>query len=135
MITKQTHSTVFVIDQDRAKAFYTEQLGYEVRDDARMGDFRWLTVAPKTQPDHCLVLMALKPNPWMDAETVAQIRALVEKGALGGGVVACDDIQRTYEEMKARGVTFISPPQQMPYGMEAVFRDDSGNFFSLGERK
>lgn len=135
MITKQTHSTVYVFDQDRAKAFYTEKLGFEVRDDARLGDFRWLTVAPKTQPDHCLVLMALKPTQFMNQETVDAIKKLVETGKLGGGVVECDDIQRTYEELKSRGVEFISPPREMPYGVEAIFRDDSGNFFSLGQKK
>lgn len=135
MITKHSHSTVYVIDQDRAKAFYTEKLGFEVRDDARMGDFRWLTVAPKTQPDACIVLMALEPGPFMDEESVAMLRKLLEKGVLGGGVVETDNIRRTYEELKARGVEFISEPKEMPYGIEALFRDDSGNFFSMGERK
>jgi predicted enzyme related to lactoylglutathione lyase len=135
MITKQTHSTVYVLDQDHAKAFYTDKLGFEVRDDAKMGDFRWLTVAPKTQPDHCLVLMALKPSKFMDEETVASISKLVQAGKLGGGVVECDDIHRTYEELKGRGVDFVSPPREMPYGVEAIFRDDSGNFFSLGQKK
>jgi predicted enzyme related to lactoylglutathione lyase len=135
MITKHSHSTVYVLDQDRAKAFYTEKLGFEVRDDARMGDFRWLTVAPKTQPDACIVLMALKPNQFMDAESVEMIKKLLGKGVLGGGVVETDDCRRTYEELKARGVEFISEPKEMPYGIEAVFRDDSGNFFSMGERK
>ena len=135
MITKHSHSTVYVQDQDRAKAFYTEKLGFEVRDDARMGDFRWLTVAPKTQPDACIILMALKANQFMDEESVAMLRTLQEKGVLGGGVVETDNCRRTYEELKARGVQFISEPKEMPYGIEAVFRDDSGNFFSMGERK
>jgi catechol 2,3-dioxygenase-like lactoylglutathione lyase family enzyme len=135
MITKLSHTTVWVVDQDRAKAFYTEKLGFEVRDDARMGAFRWLTVGPKTQPDLRIVLMKIGSGPKMDEASAAQLRALVEKGALGGGVVECDDIQKTYEELSARGVEFASPPKQMPYGIEAVFRDDSGNFFSLGQKK
>jgi predicted enzyme related to lactoylglutathione lyase len=135
MITKHSHTTVYVLDQDRAKAFYTEKLGFEVRDDARMGDFRWLTVAPKTQPDACLVLMALEPNQFMDEESCAMLKKLLEKGVLGGGVVETDNCRRTYEELEARGVEFISEPKEMPYGIEAVFKDDSGNFFSMGERK
>jgi predicted enzyme related to lactoylglutathione lyase len=135
MITKHSHSTVYVLDQDREKAFYTEKLGFEVRDDARMGDFRWLTVAPKTQPDACIVLMALKPNQFMDEESCAMLKKLLEKGVLGGGVVETDDCRRTYQELKARGVEFISEPKEMPYGIEALFKDDSGNFFSMGERK
>jgi predicted enzyme related to lactoylglutathione lyase len=135
MITRHSHTTVYVLDQDRAKAFYTEKLGFEVRDDAKMGDFRWLTVAPKTQPDACIILMALKPGPMMDQEACDMIRALLKKGVLGGGVVETDNCRRTYEELKAKGVEFIREPKEMPYGIEALFRDDSGNFFSMGERK
>ena len=135
MITKHSHSTVYVLDQDRAKAFYTDKLGFEVRDDAKMGDFRWLTVAPKTQPDACIILMALKPGPMMDEEACDMIRRLLAKGVLGGGVVETDDCRRTYEELKAKGVEFIREPKEMPYGIEALFRDDSGNFYSMGEKK
>jgi catechol 2,3-dioxygenase-like lactoylglutathione lyase family enzyme len=135
MITKHSHSTLYVLDQDRAKAFYTEKLGFEVRDDARLGDFRWLTVAPKTQPDACIILMALKPGPMMDQEACDTIRGLLAKGVLGGGVLETDDCRRTYQELLAKGVTFIREPKEMPYGIEALFRDDSGNFWSMGERK
>jgi predicted enzyme related to lactoylglutathione lyase len=135
MIIKHSHSTVYVLDQDRAKAFYTEKLGFEVRDDARLGEFRWLTVAPKTQPDACIILMALKPTPMMDQEACDMIRALLAKGVLGGGVLEADDCRRTYEELMAKGVNFIREPKEMPYGIEALFRDDSGNFWSMGERK
>ena len=135
MITKHSHSTVYVLDQDRARAFYTEKLGFEVRDDVRMGDFRWLTVAPKTQPDACIVLMALRPVGHMDQEACDLLRRLLEKGAIGGGVLGTDDCRRTYEELKARGVEFIQEPREMPYGIEALLRDDSGNFYSMTERK
>ena len=135
MITKLSHTTVYVRDQDRAKAFYTEKLGFEVRDDARMGNFRWLTVAPKTQPDTRIVLMALEPNQFMDEEAIAMLKKLQDKGVLGGGVVETDSCRRTSEELRARGVELISEPKEMPYGIEAVFRDDSGNFFSMCERK
>ena len=135
MITKHSHTTVYVTDQERAKKFYTEKLGFEVRDDARMGNFRWLTVAPKTQPDHCLILYALEPGPMMDREACDMLRTLLKKGVLGGGVIETDNCRRTYEDLRAKGVEFVSEPKEMPYGIEAVFRDDSGNFFSMGERK
>ena len=134
MITKQSHSTVYVTDQDRAKAFYTEKLGFEVRDDARMGSFRWLTVAPKTQRDSCIVLMAISPGPMLSEEQAGMLKKLVESGALGGVVLESDDVRRDYQELKAKGVEFVSEPKQMPYGIEAVFHDDSGNFFSLTQR-
>ena len=135
MITRHSHSTVWVLDQTSAKAFYTEKLGFECRDDVNMGPFRWLTVAPKTQPDACIVLMALVPGPMADAATIDQLRALVAKGVLGGGVLECDDCKATYEELKARGVEFIREPKEMPYGIEALFKDDSGNFYSMCQRR
>jgi Glyoxalase/Bleomycin resistance protein/Dioxygenase superfamily len=90
---------------------------------------------PKTQPDACIILFALKPSPMMDQEACDMIRELLAKGVLGGGVLETDDCRRTYEELKAKGVEFIREPKEMPYGIEALFRDDSGNFYSMGERK
>ena len=135
MIIKHSHSTVYVTDQDRAKAFYTEKLGFEVRDDVRMGDFRWLTVAPKTQPDACIVLFMIRPGPMMTEEQAKQLRGLLEAGVLGGGVLETDDCRRDHDELTARGVTFAREPKEMPYGIEAVMRDDSGNFFSMVQRR
>lgn len=133
MIVRQSHTTIYVVDQDRAKAFYTEKLGFEVRDDVRMGNFRWLTVAPKTQP--AAILMPVQASPMMDAETAAQLRGLIEKGVIGAGVLEVDDCKKTYDELKARGVTFLREPKEMPYGIEALLRDDSGNFFSMTQRR
>ncbi|HEY0483138.1 MAG TPA: VOC family protein [Kofleriaceae bacterium] len=135
MITKHSHTCVYVTDHERAKAFYTEKLGLEVRDDVRMGDFRWLTVAPKTQPDACIVLMLIAPGPMLSQEQVGQLRSLIEAGALSGGVLETDDCRRDYEELKANGVQFLREPKEMPYGVEALMRDDSGNFFSLTQRR
>ena len=135
MILKQSHSMVYVIDQDRAKAFYTEKLGFEVRDDARMGAFRWLTVGPKTQPDVRIILYKIEPGMKLTEEHAAMLRKLVDAGVLSGGVLEADDCRRTYEELRAKGVEFASEPREMPYGIEAVFKDDSGNFFSLGQKR
>ena len=133
MIKKLTHATIFVLDQDRAKDFYVNKLGFECRDDARMGAFRWLTVGPKTQPDVRIVLMAIAPGPALTEDGVASLRKLVESGALGGGVFETDDLERDYREMVAKGVEFAQPPKQEPYGFAAVFKDDSGNYFSFNE--
>jgi catechol 2,3-dioxygenase-like lactoylglutathione lyase family enzyme len=135
MITKHSHACVYVTDQDRAKAFYTEKLGLEVRDDVRMGDFRWLSVAPKTQPDACIVLMLIAPGPMLSQEHADQLRGLVEIGAISGGVLQTDDCRRDYEELKAKGVVFVREPKEMPYGIEALMRDDSGNFYSFTQRR
>lgn len=134
MIQKIAYTSVFVLDQDRARAFYTEKLGFEVREDQRMGDFRWLTVSPPGQKDVAMILMPLRAGGTMDEATANTLRALVEKGTFGAGVLATDDCQKTYEELKAKGVTFSQPPEKRPYGVEALLRDDSGNWFSMTQR-
>jgi predicted enzyme related to lactoylglutathione lyase len=135
MIQRISHSSVFVLDQDRAKAFYTQKLGFELREDVTMGSFRWLTVSPPGQPDFELVLMALRPSAMMDQATVDTITAMVERGTFGGAVLATADCRKTYEELKARGVEFAQPPAERPYGVEAVLKDDSGNWFSMTQRR
>jgi catechol 2,3-dioxygenase-like lactoylglutathione lyase family enzyme len=133
VIKRLSHAGVPVLDQDSAKAFYTEKLGFEVRHDEKLDGFRWLTVGPPTQPDLEFILFTPGP-PMHDEESAAQLRALVAKGVLGGGVWATDDCRATYEELAGRGVTFLQEPTERPYGIEAVFRDDSGNWFSLTQR-
>ena len=135
MIRKMSHATIYVTDQQKALEFYTGKLGFEVRTDATIGEgFRWLTVGPKDQPGFEIVLMEPKAGQMFDEETARQLRAIVEKG-LGAGVFDTEDCRTTYEELKRRGVEFLSPPQERPYGIEAIFKDNSGNWFSLTERR
>ncbi|MHB8571718.1 MAG: VOC family protein [Candidatus Dormibacteria bacterium] len=133
MIKGISHVTLLVLDQDRAKEFYTEVLGFELRSDVSMDGFRWLTVGPKGQPDISLLLA--RPEPPMFSEPDAEsLRALVAKGAMSGGVIETDDCRAAHAELKAKGVTFLQEPAERPYGVEALFRDDSGNWFSLTQR-
>jgi len=134
VIKRISHVNVFVLDQDRAKRFYTEQLGFEVRNDSILDDFRWLTVGPKEQPD-LAILLAYPAPPMFSDEDAETLRALVAKGALGGGVIETDDCRATYAELVDKGVTFLQEPADRPYGIEALFRDDSGNWFSLTQSK
>jgi predicted enzyme related to lactoylglutathione lyase len=131
MIERLSHATVYVLDHDSAIDFYTKKLGLEVRTDAKMGDFRWVTVGVPGQPELEIALMEPKPGMVLDEETAAQLRSLVEKGILGGGVFETSDCAATYEVLKSRGVKFKNPPEKQPWGVAAVFTDDSGNFFSL----
>lgn len=134
MIKSLANVTVYVLDQDSAKAFYTEKLGFEVRNDMSIGGgFRWLTLSPPAQADLELILMEPGP-PQHDAETTKQLRELIAKGVLGMGVFHTDDCRKAHQELSERGVTFLQEPAERPYGVEAVFRDDSGNWFSLTER-
>ena len=136
MITKLTHTCIYVLDQDEAYDFYVNTLGFEVRTDAAMGPgMRWITVGPKEQPDLELTLMPIKPGMNLTEETAAQLRFLVEAGTFGFGVFETPDIYATYEELKAKGVEFSKEPKEEFYGIEAVFKDNSGNWFSLGQKK
>ncbi|MBT2365496.1 VOC family protein [Streptomyces sp. ISL-10] len=136
MIKGLAISTVWVLDQDRAKEFYTEKLGLEVRTDMTMGEggMRWLTVGAANQPDVELTLMVPGP-PAMDPESAEAMKKLVSKGILGAGVLRTDDIHGDYEKLKERGVQFLQEPQERPYGTEAIFRDDSGNWFSFTQAR
>jgi catechol 2,3-dioxygenase-like lactoylglutathione lyase family enzyme len=133
MISKLSHTTVWVLDQDEALDFYTQKLGFEVRVDETMDGFRWLTVSPPDQPDHELIL--LEPGgPMMDEDAARQVKELVAKGALGLGAFETKDCKATYAELSSRGVTFLSEPTERFYGIEATFRDNSGNWFSMTQR-
>ena len=121
---------LWVHDQDEALEFYTEKLGLELRDDVtvpELGNFRWLTVGPVGQPEIAVVLMAIPGPPVFEPETTAQLQDLVAKGASGGLFFQTADIQGTYEELRDKGVEFIQEPTQQPYGIDAGFRDPSGN--------
>lgn len=132
------NAQLWVHDQDEALAFYTGKLGWVVRADvtmAEMGDFRWLAVGPEDQPDFSVVLMAIPGEPVMDAGTADQVRALMAKGFSGTVFLTTDDCVAAYEQLKGRGVEFTETPEERPYGIDAGFRDPSGNGFRLTQVK
>lgn len=136
MITKMSHVLVWVKNQQEALEFYRDKLGFEVDTDAEMGPgFRWLTMRIKTQPGFEIILVEPKAGMMLDEESAAQLRSLVDKGVLGGGVFDTDDIYQTYEELKTRGVEFKGPPSVQPWGTATVMKDNSGNWFSIGQEK
>ena len=127
---------LWVHDQDEALAFYTDKLGMEVRADVtvpELGNFRWLTVSPPGQEDIAIVLMAIPGPPVFDEETRDSIEKLLAKGASGGLFFSTDDAQTSYEELKSRGVEFTQEPTEQPYGIDAGFRDSSGNHFRMAQ--
>jgi catechol 2,3-dioxygenase-like lactoylglutathione lyase family enzyme len=137
MITRLSHVVLYVLDQDQAYDFYVNKLGLQVVTDAPMGEgSRWLTVAPKGQPDFEISLML--PETTTQGETddrAAKMRDLIKLGTISGGVFETDDIQRDYEELTAKGVTFKTPPREQFYGTEAIMTDPFGNWFSVTQRK
>lgn len=136
MITKLNHVSIFVLNQDSAYDFYVNKLGFNVNTDAEMGPGkRWLTVCPPEQPELEITLMLIDDGMMFDTDSAAAMRDLVSKGTFGFGVFQCDDLLATYEELTAKGVEFTKPPTEEFYGFEALFKDDSGNWFSLGQKK
>ena len=134
MITKVTHMCVYVLDQDSAYDFYINKLGFKVHTDVPMGPgARWLTVTPPDQPELEITLFPVKESHQFDAETTKMMIELVKKGTFGAAVFTCHDLMVTYEELKAKGVVFKKSPTKEFYGFEALFTDDSGNWFSLSQ--
>ncbi len=128
MSIQTSHATLWVRDQDEALTFF-KKLGFKVREDVKNGDFRWLAVASSSQPDLAIVLAV--PGYPMDEETVAHVKSAVAKGMLSGLVFSTDDCFATYEDLKAKGIEFTRPAGERPYGVDAAFRDPSGNEFRL----
>ncbi len=134
MITNISLVTVYCLDQDKARDFYVDILGFEPHTDVTMGEgFRWLTVCHPSQPELQVTLMP--PGPPLDADAAAFIRRQLEKGQMGGLGLRVDDCRKTYDELSAKGVTFLQEPSDRPYGVEAVIRDISGNWLVLVEPK
>ena len=131
MLKQLTHVGIWVHDQEEALTFYTEKLGLELREDVtvpEMGNFRWLSVGVPGQEEVSLTLLAVPGPPVFDEETSAKLKELVAKGAAGSGLFfQTDDVQSTYEDLRNRGVEFLQQPTEQPYGVDAGFRDPSGN--------
>jgi len=134
MINNIAIVSVFVKDQDDAKKFYTDVLGFEEKDDITLGDgYRWCTVIHPSQPE-LLVNLAI-PGPPMDADLVEAMKRAQDAGGLNGLGLNVDDCRKTHEELVAKGVEFVQPPTDRPYGVEAVCRDNAGNWMVLVEQK
>ncbi|MEJ2857340.1 MULTISPECIES: VOC family protein [unclassified Saccharothrix] len=123
---KLSHTFIQVHDQDAALEFYRDVIGLELRTDADMGEWRWLSFSPPAQPDVQIVLanpiMARSPE---DAEAV---RKLIAKGAMDGVIFEVDDVDATFERIAAAGAEVIQEPIDQPYAVrDCAFRDQSGN--------
>lgn len=132
MITRLSHASIYVLDQESASDFYINKLGFTERMRIPIGeDAFWLTVSPKDQPDLEITLMPIAKGAMFEGETRQAFIDLVKKGTFGFGVFECTDIYATYQELVEKGVEFTKKPTKEFYGIEAMFKDDSGNWFSL----
>ncbi len=128
-----THSSIFVLDQDEALDFYVGKLGLEVAVDADLGFMRWLTIRVPGEVGREILLETPSPQ-WTDEGTAEQIRRLVTKGALGlAFILTTDDCQKTYDELRSRGVEFTQEPTQMSYGIDCALSDPSGNQIRIAQ--
>ncbi len=134
MITNISLTSVFVKDIDESKRFYVDVLGFEEGDDVTMGeDYRWCTVRHPGQPGLDVHLNI--PGPPFSPEMIESIRRAMDDGGMHGLGLAVDDCRKTVDELKSKGVEFIQEPSDRPYGVEAVMRDNSGNWMVLVEPK
>jgi catechol 2,3-dioxygenase-like lactoylglutathione lyase family enzyme len=134
MITNISLVTVYCLDQDAARDFYVDILGFEVRTDVTMGDgFRWLTVGHPSQPELEATLMT--PGPPLTPDAADFLRRQLETGQWGGLGLRVDDCRKTHQQLAAKSVPFVQEPEDRPYGIEAIARDPSGNWLVLVEPK
>src|SRR4051794_26739692 len=118
MISNISLVTVYTLDQDRTRDFYVQHLGFEVGSDVSMGEgYRWLTIKHPNQPE--LQVTLTLPGPPLSPEAADFIRGQLEAGQMGGLGLRVDDCRKTYEELSAKGVTFLQEPSDRPYGVEA----------------
>lgn len=134
MITNISLVTVYVTDQDDARKFYVDKLGFVERTDVSLGDgFRWVTIGHPSQPELEVTLMT--PGPPLDDDMAEAVRRALAKGSMGGLGLRVDDCRKTHDDLVAQGVEFVQPPSDRPYGVEAVMRDNSGNWLVLVESR
>jgi uncharacterized glyoxalase superfamily protein PhnB len=128
---------VWVRDQDEAVAFWTDKVGFEIKEDvtvAELGNFRWLTVGPQGQDGTAIVLMAIPGPPVMDDATKAQVEEIAAKGFATALFFTTDDAMARYDELVANGVEVLEKPIQQPYGIDFGFRDPTGNHYRVAQR-
>lgn len=136
MIQQISHMTIFVPDQQAALDFYVGVLGFELKMDMSLPNgFRWINVSPKGQSDLNIVLAKPNLGPGMTEDDRQTLLDLIGKGAFGAAVFKTADCRATYAELKAKGVEFTMEPTEQFYGVESIFRDPFGNWFSLTEPK
>lgn len=133
MITRLAHASIYVLNQESARDFYVNKLGFTEKMNIPIGDGSfWLTVSPKEQPDLEITLMPINTG---NKEVAERLSEMISNGTFGFGVFETKDIYATYQELKDKGVAFSKAPTEEFYGVEAMFKDDSGNWFSLVQQK
>ena len=122
---------ILVHDPDLALRFYRDALGLEVRNDVAREGFRWITVGGPSQPDVEIVLTNYLNGSPADADALA---ALLAKGALNGVHFHANDLDATFEKVRAAGAEILQVPTQQPWGTrDCAVRDPSGNLLRIDQ--
>lgn len=122
MISRLSSTSVYVADQQEALKFWTEKIGFELHADVPMGEAgRWMEVGPAGATSFIVLYPRGATDEWKEHKTSV--------------VFHCENAQTTYEELAARGVTFVQQPTPMPWGNFAAFIDPDGNWFGLTDAK
>ncbi|GHF39825.1 lyase [Streptomyces mashuensis] len=134
MTIKLSQCFIAVHDHDEALAFYRDALGLEVRNDVAFEGMRWVTVGSPEQPDVEIVLEPPLADPNAspaDRQTMAELLA---KGVLRGVIFSTDDVDATFERVRAAGAEVLQEPIDQPYGVrDCAFRDPSGNMLRFNQ--
>jgi catechol 2,3-dioxygenase-like lactoylglutathione lyase family enzyme len=123
-------TSVFVDDQDKPLAFYTEVLGFEKKTEIPMGEARWLTVVSPDDPDG--TELVLEPS---DHPAVPPFKEALVTDGIPFTSFAVDDVQKEFERLQGLGVRFVQEPAEMGPVTTAVFDDTCGNLLQMAARK
>lgn len=122
-------TSIYVDDQTKALAFYTDVLGFVKKQDIPFGESRWLTVTSPARPDGTELLLEPSSHP-----AVGPFKAALVEDGIPFTSFGVDDVQAEYERLKGRGVRFTQPPTSLGPVTTAVFDDTCGNLVQIAER-
>ncbi|APU43586.1 VOC family protein [Streptomyces erythrochromogenes] len=124
---------IAVDDHDKAIAFYRDVLGLEVRNDVGFEGMRWVTVGSPSQ-DVEIVLEPPLADPGAPAADRQAMAELLAKGMLRGVIFSTDDVDATFERIRAAGGEVMQEPIDQPYGVrDCAFRDPAGNMLRFNQ--
>ncbi|MCX4777260.1 VOC family protein [Streptomyces sp. NBC_01264] len=134
MTIKLAQCFIAVDDHDKALAFYRDALGMEVRNDVAFEGMRWVTVGSPEQPDVEIVLEPPLADPGASPADRQAMAELLAKGVLRGVIFATDDVDATFERIRATGAEVLQEPVDQPYGVrDCAFRDPAGNMLRFNQ--
>ncbi|WP_189546748.1 VOC family protein [Streptomyces gelaticus] len=123
-------------DPDASVAFYRDILGFEIRKDVGFGGMRWITVGPAGRPGASVVLHPPAADPGVTEEERRTITEMMAKGTYAIITLATDDLDGTFDRLRAGGAEVVQEPTEQPYGIrDCAFRDPAGNLIRINEMR